>query len=147
MLRGIRGSVFYDGDHYVKDADRKRFIASLNFEHAYVNAGLEYLDTKDRASTSPADAEVEGQGYSLWATPKTSKGWEALLRYDHLKPNSGLFPSRVRNRSIVGVSYWFPHQGSVTSALLLDYDSQTFKNFTAATPKQSRVALHGLISF
>jgi len=147
VLRGLRGHVFYDGDHYVKDANRKRFIAALTFEHAYLNASVEYLDTKDRASTSPADAEAEGKGYSFWATPRTSKGWEGLLRYDHLKPSSVLFPSRVRDRSIVGVSYWFPHQGSVTSALLLDYDSQSFENFTVAMPKQSRVALHGLISF
>jgi hypothetical protein len=137
--------VFYDADSYVKNADRKRFIAALNYEHAYVNAGIEYLDTTDRASASPADAEVQGKGYSIWATPKTTKGWEALLRYDHLKPNA-LF-SRVRNRSIIGVAYWFPHEGNVSSALMLDYDSQTFENFTVAMPKQSRVGLHGLISF
>jgi Phosphate-selective porin O and P len=144
-LRGIRGSVFYDADRYVKNADRTRFIAALNFEHAYVNAGIEYLDTNDRASGSPADAEVHGRGYSFWATPKTAKGWEALLRYDHLKPNTAF--SRVRNRSIIGVAYWFPRQGNVSSALMLDYDSQTFENFAAAMPKQSRIAVHGLISF
>jgi hypothetical protein len=146
ILRGIRASVFYDGDHYVKDADRKRLIAGLNFEHAYVNAGLEYLETQDRASTSPADPEVDGKGYSIWATPKSSKGWEGLLRYDHLNPNT-VFGSRARNRSILGVAYWFPHQGNVSTALLLDYDSLTFKNFAAAMPKQSRIALHGLINF
>jgi hypothetical protein len=146
VLRGIRGSVFYDGDHYVKNADRTRFIAALNYEHAYLAAGLEYLDTKDQASTSIADPEVEGRGYSIWATPRTPKGWEALLRYDHLKPNR-LFSSRVRNRTIIGVAYWFPHQGSVTSALLVDYDGQTFQNFTVAMPKQSRVGVHGLINF
>src|SRR5262249_8641177 len=42
VLRGIRASVFYDGDHYIKNAERKRFIAALNFEHQYVNAGFEY---------------------------------------------------------------------------------------------------------
>jgi hypothetical protein len=146
VLRGIRGSVFYDGDHYVKNADRTRFIAALNYEHPYLAAGLEYLDTRDRASTSIADPEVEGRGYSIWATPRTPRGWEALLRYDHLKPNQ-LFSSRVRNRTIIGVAYWFPHQGSVTSALLVDYDGQTFQNFTVAMPKQSRVGVHGLISF
>ncbi len=143
-LRGIRGSLFYDGDHYVKKADRMRFIAGLNFEHQYLNAGFEYLDTADR--TSITKAETDGKGYSIWATPKTSKGWEALLRYDHLKPNE-LFDKQVRNRAIVGVAYWFPHQGSVSSALLFDYDGQTFENFTPPQPKQSKVAIHGLISF
>jgi Phosphate-selective porin O and P len=146
VLRGIRGSVFYDGDHYVKDADRNRFIASVAFEHPYINASVEYLDTKDRPSTSIADLQVDGRGYSIWATPRTPKGWEGLIRYDHLRPNA-LFASRVRNRTIVGVAYWFPHQGTVTSALLLDYDGQTFQNFAISTPKQSRVGVHGLISF
>ena len=147
VLRGIRGHVFYDDDRYVKDADRKRFIAALTFEHPYMNASVEYLDTKDRASTSLADAEADGRGYSIWATPRTPQGWEGLLRYDHLTPNRVLFSSRVRSRGIIGVSYWFPHQGTVSSALLLDYDSQSFQNFTVSMPKQSRVAIHGLVSF
>jgi hypothetical protein len=63
-----------------------------------------------------------------------------------LKPNT-LLGAQVRNRTIIGVSYWFPHAGNVTSALLLDYDGQTFENFTPALPKQARVAVHGLISF
>jgi hypothetical protein len=45
------------------------------------------------------------------------------------------------------VAYWFPHEGNVASAMLLDYDAQTFDNFTPSLPKQSRVAIHGLISF
>ena len=70
----------------------------------------------------------------------------ALLRFDHLKPNK-TFGSQVRKRIIAGVAYWFPHQGSVTSALLFDYDGQTFDNFAPAVSKQSRIAVHGLINF
>jgi len=147
ILRGIRGHVFYDDDRYVKDAARKRFIAAVTFEHPYLNASVEYLDTKDRASTSPADAEADGRGYSIWATPRSPKGWEGLLRYDHLAPNRVPFPGRVRNRAILGIAYWFPHQGAVSSALLLDYDSQSFHNFAVSMPKQSRLAVHGLVSF
>src|SRR5262245_21552760 len=44
VLRGIRASVFWDGDHYVKNAERNRFIFGLNFEHKYLNAAYEYLD-------------------------------------------------------------------------------------------------------
>jgi hypothetical protein len=148
IVRGIRASLFYDADHYLKNAERTRFIGGLNYEHPYVNAGFEYLDTHDQQSaTRPAlIANVEGKGYSVWATPKSRLGWEGLLRYDHLKPNS-LFDSQTRNRTIVGVAYWFPHQGSVSSALMLDYDGQTFDNFTPSQSKQSRVAIHGLISF
>ncbi len=144
VLRGIRASLFYTGDHYVKNAERKRFIGSVAFEHKYLNAGLEYLDTKDQTSIIKPD--VEGKGYSIWATPKSPIGWEALLRYDHLKPNTAL-ASQVRNRTILGVAYWFPHQGSVSSALLVDYDGQTFDSFAPALPKQQKIAVHALINF
>lgn len=140
-LRGIRASVFYDKDNYAKALPRDRFIGGLHFEHKYLNAGLEYLKTTDK--TARTLAERDGQGYSIWVTPKTASGWEGLLRYDHLEPNT-LAGSRESNRTIVGVAYWFPHQGTVSSALLFDYDGQTFK---PVRPKQSTIGVHGLISF
>jgi hypothetical protein len=144
VLRGLRVHVFYDGDSYVKNAERRRTIGSVTFEHKYVNAGYEYLNAKDQ--TSATKPSIEGKGYSVWATPKSPQGWEALLRYDHLTPND-VFTPQVRNRTIAGVAYWFPHQGNVATALLVDYDGQTFDNFTPALPKQTRIALHGLINF
>jgi hypothetical protein len=32
--------------------------------------------------------------------------------------------SQQQNRLIVGVAYWFPRLGNVSSALLVDYDGQ-----------------------
>ena len=55
--------------------------------------------------------------------------------------------SQTRTRGIVGVAYWFPHQGNVSSALLLDYDAQTFHNYTTPQPKQQRIAVHALVNF
>jgi hypothetical protein len=144
LLRGVRASLFYDADHYVKNGPRRRIIGGLNYEHRFVNAGFEYLNTVDR--TTVTRPEIDGKGYSIWLTPKSPIGLEALLRYDHLQPNT-TFTSQTRNRTIGGVAYWFPHQGSVSSAMLIDYDSQTFDNFLPAQPRQSRIALHGLISF
>ena len=143
-LRGIRASLFYDGDHYVKSADRSRLIGGLTFEHKYLNAGFEYLKTTDQISITRA--AVDGEGYSIWATPRTPAGWEGLLRFDHLKPNL-TFENQLRKRTIVGIAYWFPHQGNVSSALLFDYDGQTFDNFAPAVSKQQRLAVHGLINF
>ena len=40
------------------------------------------------------------------------EAWEALLRYDHLQPNTTVTADRTR--TIAGVAYWFPHQGLVT---------------------------------
>jgi hypothetical protein len=144
IWRGIRTSLFYDADHYVKNAERNRLIAGLHFEHKFVNAGWEYIDAHDQ--TSVTKPNVHSQGYSIFATPKSAKGWEALLRYDRLTPNTEL-DSQIRSRTIVGVAYWFPVQGNVSTALLLDYDGQSFDNFTPALPKQQRVALHALVNF
>ena len=89
---------------------------------------------------------MSGRGYSLWATPRASNGWEALLRYDHMTPDTSL-SNQTRSRTVVGAAYWFPHQGTVTSALLIDYDGQTFHNFSTTLPKQQRVAVHSLVNF
>jgi hypothetical protein len=52
-----------------------------------------------------------------------------------------------RTRAIVGVSYWFPHQGNVSTALLLDFDDAKFKNFATPQPEQKRIAIHALVNF
>ena len=144
VLRGVRAHVFYDGDRYAMSADRRRLVGSVTFEHAYLNAGFDYLDAKDR--TSIARPDLTGKGYSIWATPKSPMGFEALLRYDQLKPNT-LFDTQLHKRTIVGVSYWFPHQGAVSSAILFDVDSATFPDNVPAQPRQTRIAVHGLVSF
>lgn len=144
LWRGLRVTGFYFGDHFVKNAERTRAVGQVTYESTYVNGGFEAIDAKDR--TSIAKADVEAKGWSFWATPKTAKGWEALLRYDHLQPDSR-FAGQVRTRTIAGVAYWFPHQGNVSSALLFDYDGQRFNNVVPVQPKQTKVALHALINF
>jgi hypothetical protein len=144
LLRGLRVHGFYDADSYVKNGERHRGDVGATFEHARLNAGIEYLDTKDQ--TSATKPEVNGRGFSMWATPRARNGWEGLLRYDHMTPDTSA-GHQTRTRTIVGVAYWFPHQGNVSSALMLDYDGQTFHEFTTALPKQERIAVHGLVSF
>src|SRR5262245_2934579 len=89
VWRGFRATAFYDSDRYVKDAPRTRFMSALTFQHPHVHAGLEYLNAHDQQSaTTPAlSTNVNGRGYSMWVTPRTSKGWEGLVRYDHHTPN------------------------------------------------------------
>src|SRR5438093_7820918 len=91
-LRGVRATVFYDGDNYIKYAERTRFIGQLTYEHPFVVAGFEYLSAHDQPSATRVD--VKGTGYSIWATPRSKTGLEALLRYDHQTPNtaSGFAP-------------------------------------------------------
>jgi hypothetical protein len=145
--RGLRVTYFGDGDHYVKKADRLRNIFSVTFEHQYLNAGFDALFTTDQ-NASATKPKTSGRGWSFWATPRTTKGWEALVRFDSLEPNKDV-SSQKRQRTIAGVSYWFPHQGSVSTALLFDVDQLKFKGFTpsSATATQRRIAVHALVNF
>ena len=144
ILRGLRATVFYDGDNYVESADRTRTIGQVTFEHAHAVAGFEYLRAKDRMTA--ARAVTESHGYSIWLTPRFAAGWEGLVRYDHLTPNTiAALDSQKRNRTIVGVAYWFPHQGNVSTALMLDYDAESFKNLSGLPTKS--VAVHALVNF
>jgi len=131
----------------------------VTYEQPYAVAAFEYLDARDQRSALPGQVGVNGQGYSVWVTPKTKQGWEGLIRYDHHSPDtsSAFAPfttagnlttpldSQRQNRVIVGVAYWFKLQGSVTASLLVDYDAQQFKNLT--TPETKTVAVHALVNF
>ncbi len=162
VLRGLRAHLVYYDDHYAGSDERKRVMGNVTFEHKYVNAGFDYLSAKDQTVATAAD--VSRSGYSIWATPRlpfeTGASWEGLLRYDRWTPNTSstippaatslnpgatLFNDQKQNRTIVGVAYWFPHQGNVSTAILFDYDGQSFDNITTAPTKG--VAIHGLVSF
>ena len=142
ILRGLRVTGFYFGDNYIKDAERTRAVGQITFEHPYINAGFDYIDAHDQ--TSIKNPNVEASGWSYWLTPRTPIGFEALIRYDHLKPNTSL-DNQNRTRTILGIAYWFPHQGNVSTALMVDYDGQTFHNIS--TPSQKKIAVHGLVNF
>jgi hypothetical protein len=145
LVRGLRGTIFYDKGHYVQDADRGRLIGAVTYEHEHVTAGFEYLNAHDQ--TSAAAANVHSRGYSIWMIPKQSAaavGWEGLVRYDHLTPDTAFAPQKQK-RLITGVAYWFPHQGNVATALMVDYDGQIFDNI--ATPPNKSVVVHALVNF
>jgi hypothetical protein len=161
VLRGLRGHFVYYNDHYAGSDERKRVMGNVTFEHNYVNAGFDYLEAKDQ--TLATNLDVSSSGYSIWATPRLplarGASWEVLARYDHWTPNrSGTiapasltgrlgipFSDQKQNRTIFGVSYWFPHEGNVSTAILFDYDGQGFDNITTAPTKG--VAIHGLLNF
>lgn len=143
LLRGVRVTGFYDADHYLKDGDRTRGMLMITFEHKYVNAGWDYLQASDQTSIQRSEAKAEG--FSVWATPKTAMGIEGLLRYDHVKPNRSV--NAERSRAIVGIAYWFPHQGNVSTAFLLDYEQTKSDRFSPAVAKIERIGVHGLVNF
>jgi hypothetical protein len=147
VLQGVRLTGFYFGDHYIRNAERTRAVGEATFESRYLNAGFDGITAHDQPSIHNPDAQ--SGGWSWWATPRypmaNGASWEALLRYDHLRPNIDL--DATRTRTIVGIAYWFPHQGNVTSTVMLDYDGQTFHDYPTAMPVQKRIAVHGQVNF
>jgi hypothetical protein len=119
----------------------------LTYESTYINAGFDYINAHDQ--TAIAARDVQSKGGSFWLTPRypmmNGASIEALIRYDRLNPDAATDESRPR--TIVGISYWFPHQGNVSSALMLDFDGQKFNNFPTSQPAQNKIAVHGLVNF
>jgi hypothetical protein len=147
-LKGLRLTAFYDADRYVKRGPRNRFIAAATFEHKWVNAAFDYLETKDR--TSVTAAEVKANGWTAWATPKllslqeSKSGLEGLIRFDSLKPNKSV--DARRKRLLVGLAYWFPLLRGPSAALLVDMDRATFDS-ALNRPTEQRYSLHALFNF
>ena len=144
VLRGFRVTGFWEKDAYVKDGERDRAVLTASFEHPYVNGAFEYQTTSDQ--TSVTRSAIDGHGWSVFVTPKTKIGWEGLIRFDHTVPNKTL-DDQGRERTIAGIAYWFPHQGTVATALMLDWDYAKFARFVPEQPKQQRVAVHALVNF
>jgi hypothetical protein len=143
-LKGLRFTGFYDHDAPVKGGARTRFMGAVTFEHKYVNLGAEYLSAKDQASgTKPVP--VSANGWSIWATPRTTVGLEGLLRYDSLKPNKDV--DAKKNRTLIGAAYWFkmPKSGLAT-ALLADYEQVSYDS-ALNKPNEKRYELKALFNF
>jgi Phosphate-selective porin O and P len=142
VIKGVRLTVFYDADDYAQGDAKTRLIENVTFEHKYINAGVDHLDAKDQ--TAATASEVKADGWSVWATPKSTKGWEGLLRYDSLKPDKTV--DAKKSRKIAGVAYWFTTQKPATAALLLDYEDVKYDTLLAK-PDEKRYALHALFAF
>jgi hypothetical protein len=144
LWRGLRLSAYVDRDHYVQDAERNRFVAGATYEHKRINAAAVYVTLQDQ--TSIRVDEIDGDGFSLWATPKFPHGFEALLRYDELNPNDR---DDSRKARVIGGIAWWPTMPStsVTTAFLLNVEQVTYTDFIPARPTERRVALHMLVSF
>ena len=145
-IRGLRITGFYDNDAYVKNAERTRGIFALTFEHLYCNASFDYLWASDQSRA--ASPKLDSEGYSFWITPRTTKGWEGILRVDHLAREQTTATAKGKtDRTIAGVSYWFPHLGNVSTVLLFDYEQVDYKDYAPVRSDEKRWALHMLVNF
>ena len=143
IVKGLRLTVFWDADHYQGNDPKQRFIATLTFEHPWINAGFESLDATDRPTS--AAPEKRARGWSAFATPRTPIGVEGLFRYDSLKPDRDA--DAKKTRMIAGIAYWFPLQKGIATAVMFDYEQDRYAHFAPSKPTEERWALHTLFSF
>ncbi|HMA28739.1 MAG TPA: hypothetical protein VKS23_02650 [Thermoanaerobaculia bacterium] len=143
VAKGWRVTGFWNSDHVAKDQKRNRWLVDTTFEHPWVNLGLTYLEATNQAS--PGAAEVKPRDFSIWVTPRTPFGLEALIRYDELKPNKDLDPKQ--KRLIAGIAWWFNFGHGIVSALMADYTREKFDDFTPAKADNKLYALHTLFNF
>jgi hypothetical protein len=144
MWNGLRLSAFRDQDAYVRNGERNRTLLGVWFEHPRLHAGFGYLAADDR--TSASNRAVRARGWMAFATPISRHGWEGLVRLDHLRPDLDR-PDQLKRRAIAGVSYWFPHQGSVATALLFDVEAVHYDDFAPSRSAERRYAVHSMVSF
>lgn len=143
VAKGWRVTGFWNADNVAKDQKRNRWLVDTTFEHPYLNLGFTYIEATNQAS--PGAAEVKPRDWSIWVTPRTPFGLEALIRYDELKPNKDLDPKQ--KRTIVGIAYWFNFGHGIVSALMADYTQEKFDDFAPAKPDNKFYALHTLFNF
>jgi hypothetical protein len=157
-VRGLRTTLFYDADHYVKNAERERIVSMVSYEHRFVNAAWVHLEARDQLSS--AAPSVDSRGDSFWVTPRLALGelqpatpagtvrasLEGLFRYDRLEANQA--DDNVKTRVIAGIAYW-PRVtvSSVGAAFLLDFERVRYSEFTPARPTERRITLHMLLRF
>jgi hypothetical protein len=145
IFKGLRLTGFYDSDHYFQNARRERILGNLTFENPYVHLGFEYVDARDR--TTSTAVELDRSGWSAWITPRTPFGLEGVFRYDELNQNKNLSPSPKKKRTVVGLAYWPPLQGGKTVAFMADYSEVKFSNQTPLPATTKIYALHTLFNF
>jgi hypothetical protein len=162
LLKGWRVTGYVTVDNYMQNAERNRYILQTTYEHPYVNVGVDYLKTDDKASSALTNGvdlnpTLKGTGVSFWATPKkvyaSGASIEALVRYDHMEPGGAATattitsPDALNERVIGGLAYWFPKHGGVSAAIMFDVENVSYANWTPVKPTSRKFFVHTLISF
>ena len=136
VLRGLRVTGFYDHDAYVKNADRRRGIVAVTFEHPYLNAAFEYL------STDGSDPHEDGESRQrravvLGNAEDAPMGGKDCCASTHLEPDKDLDGEHVRASSSASPT-GSRIRATVTTALLFDFENVDNKDFTPPRPDERR---------
>ena len=136
VFRGFRVMGFYDGDNYIKNDEKTRTLFEASYEHKYVNAAFDYLHTTDQPTAVVRDAE--GRRLFLLVHAQVDRGSGRTVPLRSLQAEQQLRRSHARSRTIVGVAYWFKHQGTVSTAIMLDWDEANFDKLVPPLPDRPR---------
>jgi len=143
VLKGLQFTGFYIADSYVETGARSRGIFATTFEHPHATAGFEYFVASDQRSA--AGPQVDSDGFSVWIVPRTSAGWEGLLRFDRFTPDQSV--SGTQDMLIAGLAYWFPSTGGPSAAVMFDYEQTSFDRFDPARSTVKKFYVHTLVNF
>ena len=162
IMKGWRVTGYMTLDHYMENAQRNRYVVQTTYEHRFVNVGVDFLKTKDKASSALTNGvdlnpTLTGTGIAFWATPKkgfaNGSSLEGLIRYDHMKPGGAVSggvinsPDGINKEIIGGVAYWFPRKGNVSYAVMFDIDSATYSDWLPVKPTSTKYYVHTLLNF
>ena len=143
ILRGLRGSVFYNAGWYAADRPRRLGIVMGSFEHPHVVATAQYLKAKENPlPTLPAD--IDRNGWSVFFEPRQGPaGWAGILRYDSLDPDEAITVNN-QNRLILGTAYWIV-RGRVRIGLVATDEQVDYQ--APARPDENRLLLQTHFEF
>lgn len=145
--RAVKLHVFYDHDHYMFDADKKRLLVSATVEHKHMNGRVDVMTSRDELT--PTSPLAKGKGWSVFVTPffkEKGKGPEAFIRIDRFTPDDT--KTEQRQFDVVGLAWWWTPAGTGSAAaLMLNYEQQTFAHSLTNQPQQRRVVLRTLLNF
>ena len=99
---------------------------------------FEYLATTDQTQHEDRESEIEGLCRSGRRRERRTDGKGYSASTGSSRTRSWI---QTRSRVIVGAAYWFPHQGTVTSALLFDFENVEEQRLHTASSR--RTALRG----
>ena len=139
---------FYDHDAYVKNADR---TAACSAADVRAQIRQRRLRVSDRAAIRRSATKAERGCQRLFVLDRPAarrKGWEGLLRYDHLDAEQRRHGAAALARDGSAASRTGSRiRGACRPSLLLDVDQANVRQLAALLPTNTKYAVHGLVNF
>ncbi len=130
----------------LRDRTRRRSAISAPSRSRIRTSTSASSTTSSRIRPRPPRTVVEAHAYSVWATPRTCFGLEALLRWDRITPDTT--KTANRQRLIAGPAYWFPvTKSGVAAAVMLRWEQLRYMGAPNSKPTEESIGLFTLFNF